>query len=162
MTPDRKPCRGASYTARFPEKLDSQHQTIFRLRKENNGLQKYFLVAIGGAFGSLARYWVGVAIADRLGTRFPYGTFVINITACFVIGFSLTFLGRRADFSPAWRLLVPIGFVGAYSTFSTFEWETFVNLQAGAFFIATLYVGLSCLLGLAGVWCGVLVAKAIS
>lgn len=57
---------------------------------------------------------------------------------------------------------MPIGFVGAYSTFSTFEWEIFVNLQAGAFWIAALYVGLSCLLGLAGVWFGVLAAKAIS
>jgi CrcB protein len=125
-------------------------------------LQKYFWIAIGGALGSLTRYWVGVAVADRLGSRFPYGTFLINITACFIIGFSLTFLGRRADLNPAWRFLVPIGFVGAYSTFSTFEWETFINLQAGAFFIAALYVGLSCLVGLAGVWCGVLVAKAVS
>lgn len=125
-------------------------------------MQKYFWIAIGGALGSLTRYWVGVAVADRLGSRFPYGTFLINITACFIIGFSLTFLGRRADLNPAWRFLVPIGFVGAYSTFSTFEWETFINLQAGAFFIAALYVGLSCLVGLAGVWCGVLVAKAVS
>ncbi len=125
-------------------------------------LQKYLLIALGGALGSLARYWVGVSVTDRMGSRFPYGTFVINITACFIIGFSLTFLGRRVDMAPAWRFLVPIGFVGAYSTFSTFEWETFVNLQAGAFWIAALYVGLSCLLGLAGVWFGVLAAKAIS
>ncbi len=125
-------------------------------------MQKYLLIAMGGALGSLARYWVGAAIVDRFGSKFPYGTFVINITACFIIGFSLTFLVERADLSPAWRFLIPIGFVGAYSTFSTFEWEIFINLQAGAFFIAALYVGLSCLLGLAGVWCGVLVAKAVS
>lgn len=97
-----------------------------------------------------------------MGTRFPYGTFVINITACLIIGFSLAFLGRRSDFNPAWRFLVPVGFVGAYSTFSTFEWEIFSGLQAGAFFMSALYVVLSLFLGLVGVWCGVLVAKIFS
>jgi fluoride exporter len=125
-------------------------------------LQKYLWIAIGGALGSLARFWVGSTIASRMGTKFPYGTFVINITACIVIGFSLTLLGRRSDLSPAWRFLVPVGFVGAYSTFSTFEWEFFSGLQAGAFFIAALYVALSLFLGLVGVWCGVLVAKVFS
>jgi fluoride exporter len=124
-------------------------------------LQKYFYIALGGALGSLARFWVGSAVASRMGTKFPYGTFVINITACIIIGFSLTYLGRHAELNPAWRFLVPIGFVGAYSTFSTFEWEMFSNLQSGAFLIAALYVALSFLLGLVGVWFGVQVAKAM-
>ena len=57
-------------------------------------MQKYLLIAIGGALGSIARYWVGSTIAGRMGIRFPYGTLVVNITACVAIGFSLTFLGR--------------------------------------------------------------------
>ena len=122
-------------------------------------MQKYFLISLGGALGSLARYWVGSAVAGRLGAKFPYGTFVINITACIIIGFLLAFLDRRSELNPAWRLLVPVGFVGAYSTFSAFEWETFSTLQSGAFLIAALYVVLSVVLGLVGVWCGVLVAK---
>ena len=122
-------------------------------------MQKYFLISLGGALGSVARYWVGSAVAGRLGAKFPYGTFVINITACIIIGFSLAFLDRRSELNPAWRLLVPVGFVGAYSTFSAFEWETFSALQSGAFLIAALYVVLSVVLGLVGVWCGVLVAK---
>ena len=125
-------------------------------------MQKYFLIALGGALGSIARYWVGSTVASRLGTRFPYGTFVINITACVIIGFSLAFLARRTELSAAWRLLIPVGFVGAYSTFSTFEWETYSNLQTGAFLIAGLYVVLSFVLGLIAVWCGVLMARAIS
>ncbi len=125
-------------------------------------MQKYFYIALGGALGSLARFWVGSTIASRMGTKFPYGTFVINITACIIIGFSLAFLGKRSELNPAWRFLVPVGFVGAYSTFSTFEWETFSNLQTGAFLIAALYVVLSLFLGLVGVWCGVLVAKVIT
>jgi CrcB protein len=86
---------------------------------------------------------------------------VINITACLVIGFSIEYLGERVELTPAWRYLIPIGFVGAYSTFSTFEWEIFSNLQLGAFLISALYLCLSVVLGLAAVWCGVLIAKAI-
>lgn len=125
-------------------------------------MQKYFFIALGGSLGALARYWVGSAVGGRMGTRFPYGTFVINITACLVIGFSLTFLANRTDLNPAWRFLIPVGFVGAYSTFSTFEWEIFSNMQTGAFLIAASYVVLSLIFGLVGVWAGVLLAKAIS
>ena len=125
-------------------------------------MQKYLLIAAGGALGSIARYWVGSTISGRLGTRFPYGTFVINITACIVIGFSLTYLSKRAGLSPAWRFFLPVGFIGAYSTFSTFEWETLSTLRAGAFALAGLYAIGSLVLGLAAVWCGALLAEAIS
>jgi CrcB protein len=125
-------------------------------------LQNYLYIAAGGALGSLARYWVGSAVANRMGTKFPYGTLIVNITACLILGFFLTLLGRRAAFGPEWRFLIPIGFVGAYSTFSTFEWETFANLQTGAFLIAGLYVVLSCVLGLFAVWCGVMLARLCS
>jgi fluoride exporter len=123
---------------------------------------RFFWVALGGALGSLARYTLGAWIYSRMGTKFPYGTFVINITACIIVGFSLAFLGKRSELNPAWRFLLPVGFVGAYSTFSTFEWETFSNLQTGAFLIAALYVVLSLFLGLVGVWCGVFIAKVIT
>jgi CrcB protein len=125
-------------------------------------LQKYLLIALGGALGSIARYWVGSTIAGRLGTRFPYGTFVINITACLIIGFSLTYLGKRVGLSPAWRYLVPVGFIGAYSTFSTYEWETLSTLRAGAFAMAGLYAIGSLVLGLVATWCGALLAEVIS
>jgi fluoride exporter len=122
-------------------------------------LQKYLLIAVGGALGSLARYAVGTAVAGRMGPRFFYGTFVVNMTACLIIGFSVTWLGRHAGVNPAWRYLIPIGFIGAYSTFSTFELEAFTALQTDAFLLATLYVTLSVLLGLIAVWLGVLLAR---
>jgi CrcB protein len=125
------------------------------------GSQKYLYIAVGGALGSLARYLVGSAVAARLGTRIPFGTFIINVSACVLIGFSVELLGRHADFNPAWRYLVPTGFIGAYSTFSTFEWETFANLQIGSFTVAGLYLVLSIVLGLVGVWCGVLLANLV-
>jgi CrcB protein len=124
-------------------------------------LQKYFLIALGGALGSMARYWVGSTIGNWMGTKFPYGTFVINITACVIIGFSLTFLARRADLSPAWRFLVPVGFIGAYSTFSTYEWETLSTIRNGAFLLAAIYAVISFILGLAAVWGGSAIAELI-
>jgi CrcB protein len=117
-------------------------------------LQKYLLIAAGGALGSIARFWVGSAVSGRMGIRFPYGTLLVNLTACIIIGFSLTYLGRRVDLSPAWRYLIPVGFIGAYSTFSTYEWETLSTLRAGAFFLAALYAFGSLFLGLIAVWCG--------
>jgi len=125
-------------------------------------LQKYLLIALGGAIGSMARYWVGSTIANRMGTKFPYGTVVINITACIIIGFSLTFLAKRAGLNPAWRFLVPIGFIGAYSTFSTYEWETLSTIRTGAFLLAALYAVSSLVVGLAAVWGGSVIAEIIS
>jgi fluoride exporter len=125
-------------------------------------LQKYLFIALGGALGSLARYVVGVAVTNRMGLRFPFGTFVINISACLIIGISLEVLNRHTDFNPALRYLIPIGFVGAYSTFSTFEWEIFSNLNSGAFWIAILYVATSLVFGLVAVALGAAVGRAIS
>jgi fluoride exporter len=125
-------------------------------------LQKYFYIALGGSLGSVARFWVGTTVAERLGTRFPFGTFVINVTACAIIGFSLAFLDSRTELTAVWRYLIPVGFVGAYSTFSTFEWETFSKLEAGALMVATSYMLLSIVIGLFAVWCGVVVARIVS
>jgi len=123
-------------------------------------LQKYLLIAVGGALGSVARYWVGSTISSRVGIRFPYGTLIVNLTACLIIGFTLTYLGKRADLDPAWRFLIPVGFIGAYSTFSTYEWETLTTLRSGAFFLAGLYAIGSMVLGLVAVWGGAALAEA--
>jgi fluoride exporter len=129
---------------------------------EGTDLQKYLLIGIGGALGSIARYWVGSSIAGRMGIRFPYGTLIVNITACIIIGFSMTYLGRRAEINQAWRFLIPVGFIGAYSTFSTYEWETLSTMRSGAFGIAALYAAGSFALGLAAVWAGSALGELIS
>ena len=125
-------------------------------------MQKYLYIAIGGAIGSIARYWVGSEVSSRMGTKFPYGTLLINVTACLIIGFSITYLGRRVEFNPAWRFLIPIGFVGAYSTFSSYEWETLSSLMSCAFLLAALYAVGSLLIGLVAVWGGTLLAGVFS
>jgi CrcB protein len=116
------------------------------------------MIALGGALGSILRYWVGSTVSGRMGVKFPYGTLVINVTACVIIGFSLTYLTKRADLSPAWRFFIPVGFIGAYSTFSTYEWETLSTMRSGAFFLAALYAFGSLILGLVATWCGTALA----
>jgi CrcB protein len=130
--------------------------------RRHGALQKYLLIAAGGALGSIARYWVGTTVSGRVGTRFPWGTFVVNITACVIIGFAITWLGHRIELSPSWRYLVPIGFIGAYSTFSTYEWELFTTLEAGELAMAALYAVSSLVLGLAAVWVGAKLASVLS
>jgi CrcB protein len=125
-------------------------------------LQKYLFIALGGALGSVARYMVGSSVSNRLGIRFPFGTLIINISACLIIGVSLEILNRHTDFNPALRYLIPIGFIGAYSTFSTFEWEIFSNLNSGAFWVAILYVASSLVLGLVAVALGAALGRAVS
>lgn len=123
---------------------------------------KYLYIALGGALGAIARFLVGSIVASRFGAKFPYGTFVINISACIIIGFSLTYLGERAELNPAWRYLIPVGFVGAYSTFSTYEWETLSSIRTGSFSLAALYAFSSLFLGLLAVWAGIALAELIS
>ena len=130
-------------------------------KRGEEALQKYLLIGIGGALGTIARYWVGSTIGSRMGIKFPYGTLVVNITACLVLGFTLTYMGKRADLNPAWRFLLPVGFIGAYSTFSTYEWETLSTIRSGAFALAALYAVGSLVVGLAAVWCGAALAEAL-
>ena len=115
---------------------------------------KYLWVGFGGALGSIARYLVGLLVHERAGTRFPYGTFVVNIAGCFVMGLVLAVLDARLELSPAWREAVPIGFIGAFTTFSTFEYETLRAMQNGEALAALAYVVSSVVLGLGAVWAG--------
>jgi fluoride exporter len=121
-------------------------------------LFKYLMIAIGGAAGAIARYVVGNYIGSRFGFRFPYGTFVVNISGCFLVGFSMALLARSVA-SPAWRYLIPIGFIGAYTTFSTFEYETLRAIQEGQLATGLLNVGFSVVTGFVAVWLGDVLGK---
>jgi fluoride exporter len=125
-------------------------------------MTKYLIVALGGAVGSVLRFWVGGYVSGRLGTRFPYGTFVINITASFSIGFIMTLLVERTHWSPSWRYLIPIGFLGGYSTFSSFEYETFRVFQDGELLVAGMNIVFSVAVGFLSVWLGVITGRTVA
>ena len=120
---------------------------------------KYLVVGAGGFLGAIARFWLGGYVSSKMGTHFPYGTFLINCSGSFFIGFILTLLAERTHWSPNWRYLIPIGFIGAYTTFSTFEYETFRVIQDGEFLMAFLNVFLSVIAGFAAVWLGAVVGR---
>ena len=118
---------------------------------------KYLLVMLGGAVGSLARYLAGAAITSKFGSLFPLGTMVVNITGSFLIGLLITLLSERLP-HPNWRLVLVVGFLGGYTTFSSFEWETFTTVRGGGLWIGLANVVGSVGLGYAAVWLGATIA----
>ena len=124
-------------------------------------MNKYWMVGLGGFLGAIARFWLGDYISNRMGARFPYGTFVINITGSFLIGLVVTILAEKIHWNAGWRYLIPIGFIGAYTTFSTFELETFQSLRDGEILFAFLNIFLSVALGFIAVWLGVVTGRTI-
>jgi CrcB protein len=125
-------------------------------------LLKYLMVGIGGCLGSVVRFWPGGYIGSKMGARFPYGTFVINITGSFLIGLVFALLTVKTQWSPNWRYLIPIGFLGGYTTFSSFEYETLRAMQDGQIRVGFLYVALSVVVGFVAAWGGVTAGRAIS
>lgn len=118
------------------------------------------LVGIGGFFGSICRYLVARAGASLLGVSFPYGTFIINVSGSFVLGVLATLVSER--FFPApdqIRWLFGIGFLGAYTTFSTFEYETHTLIQDGSWLLAMANIFGSLFLGLMAVRLGIVLAR---
>ncbi|HEV7967133.1 MAG TPA: fluoride efflux transporter CrcB [Candidatus Acidoferrales bacterium] len=124
-------------------------------------MTKYWMVGLGGFLGSIARFWLGSYITYRMGARFPYGTFAINMSGSFLIGLVVTLLADRGRWSPNLLYLIPIGFIGAYTTFSTFELEAFRSARNGDLFLALLNVVLSVALGFIAVWLGVVTGKTL-
>jgi fluoride exporter len=115
---------------------------------------RYASIAVGAMIGANLRFVVGNWAADRFGGDFPYGTLLINVTGAFVIGIFLALATDRLSVDPLWRLFFATGFLGGYTTFSTYTWEALVLAQTGAWMRAGLYVLGSNAVALFGVWLG--------
>jgi CrcB protein len=108
------------------------------------------------------RYYLGTTFLARTALPFPTSTFVINVTGSFIIGFFLTLASERLQIDPYVRLIVAVGFVGAYTTFSTFEYETAGLIENRELLYAFLYVALSVVVGFAAVWGGIVAARSLT
>lgn len=124
----------------------------------------YFLVAVGGAIGSVFRYWLSSLIANWVGQTFPWGTLVINITGSFAIVFfaTLTAPGARLFVPGEWRQFFMVGICGGYTTFSSFSMQTLVLAQGGEWFHASMNIVLSVVLCLVGAWLGAVGANLVA
>ncbi|MBE9039860.1 fluoride efflux transporter CrcB [Oscillatoriales cyanobacterium LEGE 11467] len=126
-------------------------------------LRNPIAISFGAIAGALSRYYLGISIARRLGSSFPYGTFLINLSGSFAMGLFVTLVLERAIvISPEVRLFVAVGFLGSYTTFSTYELDTIALLRSHNFWLAGLYWLGSALLGAIGVSLGIVVARSIS
>lgn len=118
----------------------------------------WLAVALGGAMGALARFWVYNALL-AWNHRFPLATFSVNVAGSFLIGIAFVLLTERGEFSPALRGLLTVGFLGAFTTFSTFSLEALSLLEQGHGGTAWAYVLGSVLLCLAAAWLGLTLAR---
>ena len=118
-------------------------------------------IAVAGAAGALARYGLDGLVSDRTGGSFPWGTLVVDVTGSFLLGLLFVLLTERLPVSSSVRTTLMIGFVGAYTTFSTLSLETFQLVQDGAIGLAAANALGSLALGLAAVWAGVMLGRAI-
>ncbi len=123
---------------------------------------EYLLVGVGGVLGANARYVLAGLIAERLGAAFPYGTLLVNLTGSLAIGVLLVLLTERLAADPAWRLLLVVGFLGGYTTFSSYTFEAIALLAAGDWPRAAWYVVGSNAVGLAAFFLGMVVACAFT
>lgn len=123
---------------------------------------EYLWVGIGGFLGANARFAMTRLVADRLGSGYPWGTFLVNLVGAFLIGILLTVLTDRAVPDPFWRLILAVGFLGGYTTFSSYTFEAVALARDGEWATAGIYVLGSNVLGLAACAVGIALARALN
>lgn len=119
------------------------------------------LVALGGACGAVGRYLVGNMVSKTFGSSLPYGTFIINVIGCFFMGLLMTVIVEKQILPASTRLLLCVGLLGGFTTFSSFGYEAVTLLSNGRLCAALGYVGGSVVLGLLAAACGMFTARCI-
>ena len=124
-------------------------------------MQKLLFIGVAGFAGTLSRYWLSGVIARRYGETFPLGTLVVNLAGCFLVGLLFYVMNERYLVNQTMRTVIMIGFLGGFTTFSSFGLQTFTLLQDGEFGLAVLNITASNVVGLLLVWAGYTLGKAI-
>jgi fluoride exporter len=121
----------------------------------------YLAIALGGSLGAICRYWVSSSTYARLGTEFPFGTLMVNVTGSLIMGFLALLLTEKIAVPEEVKFALLVGFLGSYTTFSTFALDSLNWLQNGAWMKAVAYLLISVFGSLLGVWLGYLGARLI-
>ena len=124
-------------------------------------IKTLLFIAGGGAIGAIARYGASLGVYSVLGRSFPYGTLFVNVAGSFLMGVLSIMLLERMNLGPEWRAAILVGFLGSFTTFSTFSIETLNLIEQGDFNRALLNMGLSLVLCIMAVWFGVNLGRQI-
>lgn len=133
----------------------------FRKVVISKDMQTFLLISAGAILGANLRYWIGTWAAGRLGTSFPYGNLIINLTGSFILGFFMTLAVDRLLLDPRWRVLVAIGFLGSYTTFSSYTFESMSLILDNQWLPGLLNLFGSAILGGVAVVLGIILARVI-
>jgi len=119
----------------------------------------WFAIAMGGALGAMSRFAVSHHVYQIFGREFAWGTLSVNVIGSFIMGLTAVLLVEKLAVSTEWRAFIMVGFLGAFTTFSTFSYETMQYIEIGDFSKAMLNIGVSVITCLVAVWLGMLAAK---
>ena len=122
-------------------------------------MSKLLVVALGGGLGASTRYLVANYAAQKLGVTFPYGTLIVNVTGCFIIGLFMTLTTEKFIVSPYLRLLVSVGFLGGLTTFSSYSYETFKLLEEASYLLAFYNITTNLAFGFFPTYLGITTAR---
>jgi len=120
------------------------------------------VIMLGGGLGAIARYMLSTSINEKLASNFPYGTLIVNVIGSFLMGFLAMWLVEKLGLNPLLRLAIFVGFLGAFTTFSTFSMETLHLFEEGLAGRALLNMLVNVVLSVLAVWLGVLAGKLLA
>ncbi|MCW8408609.1 fluoride efflux transporter CrcB [Legionella sp. PATHC035] len=124
-------------------------------------MNNFFWISCGAIIGANLRYLVNRFSVKYLSVGIPFGTFIVNLTGSFILGFFMTWTLERVEVDPRWRLFIAVGFCGGYTTFSSFSYESYVLLEQSDYALAALNIICNNVLSLAAAIAGVVLARTI-
>jgi CrcB protein len=136
-------------------------RTRFRKVVLSQDMETFLLISLGAILGANLRYWMGGWAAGRFGTSFPYGNLIINLTGSFILGVFITLATERLLLDPRWRIFFAVGFLGSYTTFSSYTFESISLILESQWVPGMLNLFGSAFLGGVAVFLGMLLARAI-